>query len=394
MSLKRSNLCLSADVTSSAALLHLADVCGPHIAVLKTHADIVADFSVRATAAPLQALAARHGFLVFEDRKFGDIGHTVQMQYTGGPLRIADWAPITNAHMFPGPAVVASLEAAAARVVVAAACSRRTEITGGGGGGGGGDTSVEPASEPTGFFDAAVLPPATAEDEHGDAGEHEHEDAAARARRAHLAAHRIAESPLDRSTRKASVVSIATTISATRETLPSGLSVPVTPASSALGATGPPPESLAALGPPPVARGLLLLAQMSSADNAFTPAYTALCVAAARRHRRFVIGYVAQEGLNGLGEGEGEGATDNDNFITMTPGVALPPKDDEEHGGVAGDAQGQRYNTPWRVVVERGCDVVIVGRGIVNAEDPAEEAQRYREEAWTAYLARVQPHGP
>jgi len=384
MSLKRSNLCLSADVTTSSALLRLADACGPHIAVLKTHADIVGDFTAR-TAAALQALAARHGFLVFEDRKFGDIGHTVQMQYTGGPLRIADWAPITNAHIFPGPAVVASLEAAAAQVVSAAVCSRRTEITGGDDGAGRGDggSDAEPASDPTGFFDAAVVPPPAAEEEYGE--EHEHEDAATRARRAHLAAHQIAESPLDRSARKASVVSIATTISATRESLSTS--------PSALAAAGPAsPESLAALGPPPMARGLLLLAQMSSADNAFTPAYTALCVAAARKHRGFVMGYVAQEGLNEVHEGEGEG--ENDNFITMTPGVALPPRGQEEHGGVTGDAQGQRYNTPWRVVVERGCDVVIVGRGIVNAEDPAEEAQRYREEAWTAYLARVRAHRP
>ena len=34
----------------------------------------------------LRDLARRKKFLVFEDRKFGDIGSTVQRQYTAGPL--------------------------------------------------------------------------------------------------------------------------------------------------------------------------------------------------------------------------------------------------------------------------------------------------------------------
>jgi len=37
-----------------------------------------------------------------------------------------------------------------------------------------------------------------------------------------------------------------------------------------------------------------------------------------------------------------------------------------------------------------GTDIVIVGRGIVKAEDPVAEAERYRRKAWEAYEERVQ----
>ncbi|KAI4168436.1 MAG: hypothetical protein LQ348_007493, partial [Seirophora lacunosa] len=73
VSIKQSNLCVSADVHTTSALLRLAEEVGDSICVLKTHVDIIDDFSDR-TIKGLQEIAKRKYFLIFEDRKFGDIG--------------------------------------------------------------------------------------------------------------------------------------------------------------------------------------------------------------------------------------------------------------------------------------------------------------------------------
>lgn len=73
ISIKRSNLCVSADVHTTSALLRLAEEVGDYICVLKTHADIIDDFSER-TIKGLKEISRRKAFLIFEDRKFGDIG--------------------------------------------------------------------------------------------------------------------------------------------------------------------------------------------------------------------------------------------------------------------------------------------------------------------------------
>jgi uridine monophosphate synthetase len=82
ISIKQTNLCLSADVESSAELLQLAEDVGDSICLLKTHCDIVCDWSDR-TAQALREIARRKRFLIFEDRKFADIGGTSLPPYDG-----------------------------------------------------------------------------------------------------------------------------------------------------------------------------------------------------------------------------------------------------------------------------------------------------------------------
>ena len=220
---KKSNLCLSADVTEASELLHLAETLGPEICLLKTHIDILEDFTPELTHR-LREVAEKHHFLLFEDRKFADIGNTVRLQYSRGIYRISDWADITNAHLTPGPGIIEGLK----------------EIG-----------------------------------------------------------------------------------------LPKG-------------------------------RALLLLAEMSSSGSLTHPKKA---VEWAEEHAEFVIGFIATKRLS-------------PNFIHMTPGVQL--KEGKDH-------LGQRYLTPKEVIGNRHSDIIIVGRGIYQSDDPLSSAQKFREMGWNAY---------
>jgi uridine monophosphate synthetase len=228
---KQTNLAMSADVTSASHLLELADLLGPEICLLKTHIDIIDDFTPALTH-ELQKLAHKHRFFIFEDRKFADIGNTVKHQYEGGLYRIADWAHITNAHSLPGPGIIQGL----------AEVGRKKN------------------------------------------------------------------------------------------------------------------------------RGLLLLAELSSAGHLMDKDYMARTLKMAEPFSDFVIGFITQHALS----------TDP-HWINMTPGVSL---------ATSGDKLGQQYVTPQKAIGENGSDIIIVGRGILAAKDPLNEARLYRQQGWDAYLAR------
>ncbi len=99
---KKSNLIASADVLSTAELHALADKVGPHIVALKTHIDIITDFDYDKTILPLVDLASKHNFLLMEDRKFGDIGSTQELQYGYGTYKISNWADLITSHVIGG----------------------------------------------------------------------------------------------------------------------------------------------------------------------------------------------------------------------------------------------------------------------------------------------------
>ncbi|KAG6896104.1 dihydroorotate dehydrogenase [Termitomyces sp. T32_za158] len=258
MERKRSNLAVSVDVTKTEDFLAIIDAVGPF-----THVDILEDFEA-VLIQQLQDLSKKHDFVIFEDRKFADIGqdlflcdcpsdnttgNTVSLQYSSGVHKIASWSHITNAHPVPGPSIIAGL---------------------------------------------------------------------------------------------ASV----------------GL---------------------------PLDRGLLLLAEMSTKGALTTGVYTEKAVRMARARRDFVIGFIAQRRMEGVGIAAGETVDVTEDFLILAPGVGLHAK---------GDAMGQQYRTPKEVILDSGCDVIIVGRGIYGTDPSlteaiANRAQEYRAAGWEAYLHRL-----
>jgi uridine monophosphate synthetase len=333
---KKSNLCLSADVSTTQQLLKLADTIGPSIVVLKTHYDLINNWDYNpdhGTGAKLGRLALRHGFLIFEDRKFGDIGNTAQLQYIEGTAKIIEWSHITDVNMIPGKAAVDALAEAAARWRERKRYEVKTDITVG-----------TPRAE------------SVESDDEDDTTTPMPED------------HGLDASKAANVGRKASIVSI-TTVSQHFE-----------PANSPRSYEEFGEEVYPGIEEPPLERGLLILAQMSTKGNFMTREYTNACVETAREHKDYVMGFISQETLN---------TETDDQFISMTPGCQLPPKNADEDAQIEGDGKGQQYNTPRKIICQMGNDIVIVGRGIIKAANPIAEAERYRRKAWEAYEERI-----
>lgn len=102
---KKSNLCVAVDVTRFADLVRIADAVGPHVFAVKTHVDMLEDWTSD-SAAKLVEVSQRHGFLLFEDRKLADIGQTVSRQFHDGPFSINRWCHLVTVHGVAGPGVI------------------------------------------------------------------------------------------------------------------------------------------------------------------------------------------------------------------------------------------------------------------------------------------------
>jgi len=115
--------------------------------------------------------------------------------------------------------------------------------------------------------------------------------------------------------------------------------------------------------------GALLVAEMSNAGNLFNSAYTAASVDLGIQNTEVVVGFIAQSRVS-----------KEVGLLQLTPGVHLSQE---------GDSKDQRYTSPKQAVMEKGADIIIVGRGITGVDTPKAEAEVYRQAGWQAYLDRT-----
>ncbi len=112
---------------------------------------------------------------------------------------------------------------------------------------------------------------------------------------------------------------------------------------------------------------IILISQMSTVDTLTDEAYQEKVVAIAKQYSDVVVGIVSQS-KQALAAGQ----------LHLTPGIKLT---------VAKDAMGQQYDSPAKAFREKGTDVIIVGRGIYQSENPQASATHYQRVGWEAYLA-------
>ncbi len=106
---KQSLVCLAADRNTMAGLFELIEAVGPFVAALKTHVDLVDDWTAEAWAQFCQS-AHDANLLIFEDRKFADIGKISRSQMAG-VYDIRSWSDLVTAHLISGPDIVDGLQA-------------------------------------------------------------------------------------------------------------------------------------------------------------------------------------------------------------------------------------------------------------------------------------------
>ena len=106
---KQSLVVLAADRYTMDGLTSLLNEVSESVVALKTHVDLVVDWTAQAWAEFCDG-AHSHGMLIFEDRKFADIGK-ISRDQMGGVYDIRSWSDLVTAHLISGPDIVTGLQA-------------------------------------------------------------------------------------------------------------------------------------------------------------------------------------------------------------------------------------------------------------------------------------------
>ena len=102
---KQTNLTVSLDVTNQSDFFNILEQIADDVLMVKTHVDILDDFDL-GFIEKLNQLSNEKDFVIFEDRKFADIGNTVYHQYKNGIYNIADWADTVTIHLIAGDGII------------------------------------------------------------------------------------------------------------------------------------------------------------------------------------------------------------------------------------------------------------------------------------------------
>ena len=101
---KKSLVVLAADLPTIEQIVRIVEQVGDYVCALKTHVDVVEDFNLEDWGAVVDAARSK-GMLLFEDRKFADIGRVAKAQM-GGLYDIRAWSDLVTSHSLSGPDVV------------------------------------------------------------------------------------------------------------------------------------------------------------------------------------------------------------------------------------------------------------------------------------------------
>jgi orotidine 5'-phosphate decarboxylase subfamily 1 len=104
---------------------------------------------------------------------------------------------------------------------------------------------------------------------------------------------------------------------------------------------------------------VLLIQEMSSKDNLFTPEYINQTIQIAKQNSNIVIGMIGQYKYL-------------KDTLLFTPGIHIDQR---------GDNLGQQYKNPEEAK-KNGTDIFIIGRGIYKAANPIEELLKYKKACW------------
>lgn len=107
---KESLVVLAADLPTIDGIVQIIETVGEHVCALKTHVDMIEDFNMKDWSRVVDA-ARSMGMLLFEDRKFADIGRVAKTQM-GGLYDIRSWSDLVTSHSVSGPDVVDGIAAA------------------------------------------------------------------------------------------------------------------------------------------------------------------------------------------------------------------------------------------------------------------------------------------